>query len=134
LLIIGDHKEGNLVGILTSKVSKLEKLKKDKLQFQVNLRTQQWNRTEKLVEEYKKIIQISDFVLWFPKGSNSHLGKFTKKCLGSFRIHYVLFKNTVLLIAFINFEPNPLLVNINKLKPYKFIEFKVQDSKMETLV
>jgi hypothetical protein len=26
------------------------------------------------------------------------------------------------------------LVNINKLKPYKFIEFKVQDSKMETLV
>ncbi len=86
------------------------------------------------MEEYKKIIQISDFVLWFPKGSNSHLGKFTKKCLGSFRIHYVLFKNTVLLMAFINFEPNPLLVNINKLKPYKFIEFKVQDSKMETLV
>jgi len=86
------------------------------------------------VEEYKKTVQINDFVLLFPEGSNSHLGKFTKNCFGSFRVHYVLFNNTILLMIFINFEPNPLLVNINKLKPYKFIEFKVQDSKMETLV
>lgn len=30
-------------------------------------------------------------------------------------------------MTFVNFEPNPVLVNINKLKQYKFIETKVQD-------
>jgi hypothetical protein len=39
LLIIGsNHIEGNLVKVLTSKVSKLEKLQEDKLQFEVKLR------------------------------------------------------------------------------------------------
>jgi hypothetical protein len=33
----------------------------------------------------------------------------------------------ILLMTLINFEPNPMLVNIKKLKPYKFIEFEVQD-------
>jgi hypothetical protein len=30
-------------------------------------------------------------------------------------------------MTFINFEPNHLLVNINKLKLYKFIKYEVQD-------
>ncbi len=32
----------------------------------------------------------------------------------------------MLLMLFTNFEPYLMLVNINKLKPYKFIEFEVQ--------
>jgi hypothetical protein len=35
----------------------------------------------------------------------------------------------ILLVAFTNFEPNLMLVDINKLKSYKFIEFEVQDLK-----
>ncbi len=39
--IIGsNHKEGNPVRVLTSRVSKLEKLQEDKLQFEVKLGTQ----------------------------------------------------------------------------------------------
>jgi hypothetical protein len=30
-------------------------------------------------------------------------------------------------MTFINFEPNHVLVNINKLKQYKFIEYEVED-------
>jgi hypothetical protein len=43
---------------------------------------------------------------------------------------YVLLNNTILLESFISFEPNPMLVNINKLKLCKFIEYEVQDSKV----
>jgi hypothetical protein len=51
----------------------------------------------------------------------SHLGKFIRKWFGLYRVQYVLPNNTILLITLINFEHNPMLVNINKLKPYKFI-------------
>ncbi len=33
--------------------------------------------------------------------------------------------NIVLLVTIDKFDPNPMLVNINKLKPYKFIEDKI---------
>jgi hypothetical protein len=36
----------------------------------------------------------------------------------------VLPNNTILLVTIDKFDPNPLLVNINKSKPYKFIEDK----------
>jgi len=35
-----------------------------------------------------------------------------------------LFNNNVLVVTIDKFDPNPMLVNINKLKPYKFIEDK----------
>jgi hypothetical protein len=35
---------------------------------------------------------------------------------------YFLGNNIVLLVTIDKFDPNPVLVNINKLKPYKFIE------------
>jgi hypothetical protein len=34
--------------------------------------------------------------------------------------------NTVLLVTIENFETNPLLVNVNELKPYKYMESEVQ--------
>jgi hypothetical protein len=40
----------------------------------------------------------------------------------------------MLLVTFINFVPNHVLVNISKLKLYKFIKFEVQNSKVQTLV
>jgi tellurite resistance protein TehA-like permease len=73
----------------------------------------------------KNNFKFSDFALWFPNGSKSHLGKFIRKWFGPYRVQYVLHNNMVLLLTFINFEPNPMLVNINKLKLYKFIEYKV---------
>jgi hypothetical protein len=39
-IIDSNHKKGNLVKVLTSRVSKLEKLHEDILQFEVNLGTQ----------------------------------------------------------------------------------------------
>jgi len=33
-----------------------------------------------------------------------------------------LFNNNVILVIIDKFDPNPRLVNINKLKPYRFIE------------
>ncbi len=37
-------------------------------------------------------------------------------------------------MTFTNFEPNLVLVNINKLKPYKFIEFEIQDFEVQMLI
>jgi hypothetical protein len=51
----------------------------------------------------------------------SHMGKFIRKWFGLYRVQYVLPNNIILLITLINFELNPVLVNIKKLKPYKFI-------------
>jgi hypothetical protein len=36
-------------------------------------------------------------------------------------VEYMLLNNTFLLVTLTNFEPNLVLVNINKLKPYQFI-------------
>jgi hypothetical protein len=65
----------------------------------------------------------------FSKGDKSHIGKFIRKWFGPYREQYVVHKNMVLLVTLTNFEPNFVLVNINKLKPYKFIEF-LQNSKV----
>jgi hypothetical protein len=66
------------------------------------------------------------YVLWFLKGNKSHLGKFTRKWFGSYSVQYVLLNNTMLLVTIKQFETNPMLVNVNKRKPYKYMESKVQ--------
>jgi hypothetical protein len=38
----------------------------------------------------------------------------------------VLLYNIVLLVTIEKFETNPVLVNVNKPKPYKYMEFEVQ--------
>jgi hypothetical protein len=35
--------------------------------------------------------------------------------------------NTMLSVTIEKFEINPMLVNVNKLKPYKYMEFEVQE-------
>jgi hypothetical protein len=41
---------------------------------------------------------------------------------------YVLPNNTVLLVTIEKIETNPMLVNVNKLKPSKYMEFKVKNN------
>ncbi len=42
--------------------------------------------------------------------------------------------NIVLLVTIEKFETNPVLVNVNKLKPYKYMESKVQKQEQQMLV
>ncbi len=45
------------------------------------------------------------------------MGKFKKIWFGPCKVQYCLPNNTILFYFVNNFEPNPALVNINKLKP-----------------
>jgi hypothetical protein len=60
--------------------------------------------------------------MWFPKGENTHLGKFKKRWFGPFRLEYCLSDNIVLFVSVNNFEPNPILLNVNKLNPYRYVD------------
>jgi hypothetical protein len=50
------------------------------------------------------------------------MGKFKKRWFEPFKVQYCSFNNIVLLISVNNFEPNLVLVNVNKLKPYKYVD------------
>ncbi len=41
----------------------------------------------------------------------------------------MLLNNIVLLVTIEKFETNPMLINVNKLKPYKYMECEVQKKK-----
>jgi hypothetical protein len=62
--------------------------------------------------------------MWFPNGNKSQLGKFTKKWVQPYKIQYVFPNNIVLLVTIEKFESNPVLVNVNKFEPYKYMEFE----------
>ncbi len=63
--------------------------------------------------------------MWFPKGNKSHPWKFIRKWFGPYRVQYVLPNNIMLLVTIEKFETDPKLVNVNKFKPYKYMEFEV---------
>jgi hypothetical protein len=73
----------------------------------------------------EKQFNFGDYVLWFPKGNKSHLGKFTNKWFRPYIVQYVLPNNIMLLVTIEKFETNLALVNVNKFKPYKYMDFKV---------
>jgi hypothetical protein len=68
--------------------------------------------------------QFGDYVLWFLGAISKHAPKFQKQWLGPYQIQYCLPHNTILLVTIDKNDPNPVLVNSNKFKPYKFIEDK----------
>ncbi len=70
----------------------------------------------------------------FPKGNKSLLGKFTKKWFGLYKVQHVLPNNIMLLVIIEKFETNLVLVNVKKLKPYKYMEFEVQKQEQQMLV
>ncbi len=61
--------------------------------------------------------------MWFLKAISKHAPKI-QRWFGTYRIQYCLLNNIVLLVIIDKFDPNLVLVNINKLKPYMFIEDK----------
>jgi hypothetical protein len=70
----------------------------------------------------------------FQRANKSHLGKFTRKWFGLYKVQYVLPNNTILLVTIEKFETNPIVVNVNKLKPYKYMEFEIQKQEQQMLV
>jgi hypothetical protein len=72
--------------------------------------------------------------MWFPKGNKSHLRKFTRKWFGLYIVQYALPNNIVLLVTIGKFETNPALINMNKLKPYKYMESKLQKKEQQMLI
>jgi hypothetical protein len=74
----------------------------------------------------KKILKKSsnlDILFYgFPREKKTRLGKFKKTWFGPFKIQYFLPNNIVILISINNFEPNLVLVNVNKLKSYTYVD------------
>ncbi len=121
MLIDGGSEKGNtLVRVLTTKISKLKRLQEARMQVVETISIQQWNRALWSQQKNpKKKFSFGDYVLWFPKGNKSHLGKFTRKWFRSYILQYVLPNNIMLLVTIEKFETNPMLINVNKIKPYK---------------
>jgi hypothetical protein len=61
-------------------------------------------------------------VLWSLGVVLAHTPKFQRRWFGPYRKQYFLLNNIVLLVIIDKFNPNPILVIINKYKPYGFIE------------
>jgi hypothetical protein len=56
------------------------------------------------------------------QGKKTHMGKFLKRLFGPFKVWHCLPNNIVLLVFVNNFEPNLVLVNVKKLKPYTYVD------------
>ena len=59
--------------------------------------------------------------------ANVHAGKLRNKRFGPYRVQYLLPNNTVLLVTVDKFDPDPVIVNINKLKTYRYPEEGLSD-------
>jgi hypothetical protein len=68
---------------------------------------------------------MGDTILLFPKGRKEHIKKFKKPWFGPYKIQYCLLNNSILFVNIDKFEPNPILVNINKFKPYRYLGKKL---------
>jgi hypothetical protein len=56
------------------------------------------------------------------KGQKPHLGKFIRKWFGPYIVQFYLPNNIIFLITMDKFDPNLVFANINKLKPYQFLD------------
>jgi hypothetical protein len=61
-------------------------------------------------------------VFWFPKRQKEHTKKFKKQWFGLNKIQYCLPNNIALLVNIDKFESNPILVNLNKVKSYWYLD------------
>jgi len=73
-------------------------------------------------KKHRKEVLIWRLCFMVSEGRKTHLGKSEKRWFGPFKVQYFLPNNYVLLVFVNNFEPNPTLVNVNKLKPYKYVD------------
>jgi hypothetical protein len=85
--ISGGHRDVEPTKVQTTRITKLEKLQKN----QIGSLEQCWNKLMEQIlwsqpKNTKNKFQFGDYVLWFPKGENTHLGKFKKRWFGPFRV------------------------------------------------
>ena len=119
--------------VLAARSADLDKLDETRLKAQTHQGQTQWNQTQwnraQWVQTQGKPHQfrMGDYVLWFPKGANVYAGKLRNKWFGPYRVQYLLPNNTVLLVTVDKFDPNPVIVNINKLKTYRCPEEGLPD-------
>lgn len=83
--------------------------------------TNQWNKTPRNQQRHiEKQFQFGDYVLWFLKGSHTHLGPNPFPWFGPHKMQYCLPNNIVFLVNMDKFDSNFVLVNVNKLKSYNY--------------
>jgi hypothetical protein len=77
---------------------------------------QQWNHALWAHNHYRtKSFSLGDHVFWFPKACKEQTNKFKQRWFGPY-----IPNNTTFIVIIDKFDPNPILVNINKSKPYQF--------------
>ena len=114
--------------VLAARIADLDKLDETRLKALTHQGQTQWNRAQWVQTQGKPHqFRIGDYVLWFPKGANVHAGKLWNKWFGPYRVQYLLPNNTVLLVTVDKFDPDPVIVNINKLKTYRCPEEGLPD-------
>ena len=106
--------------VLAARTANLDKLDEIRLKAQTHQGQVQWNRAQWVQTQGKPHqFQMGDYALWYPKGTNVHAGKLHNKWFGPYRVQYLLPNNTVFLVTVDKFDPDPVIVNINKLKTYR---------------
>ena len=109
--------------VLAARIANLDKLDETRLKAQTHQGQAQWNRAQWVQSQDKPHqFRMGDHVLWYPKGANVPAGKLCNKWFGPYRVQYLLPNNTVLLITVDKFDPDPVIVNINKMKTYRCLE------------
>jgi hypothetical protein len=120
---LGEHVNPIHVRVQTSLLSKLEKLQYNMLITHYLVVFNQWNTSLWSLNQFIETnFQFGNYVLRFLGAISKHVPKFQTRWFGPYRIQYCLPNNIILLLTIDKFDPNPILVNINKLKPYRFIE------------
>jgi len=108
------------IQVLTSQIIKIEKLNEFRDIMLVPKIQKQWKHVLWDHNHYKeKKNSLKNYVLSFPRSKKFHIRKFKKWWFGLYKVWYCLLKNNVLLVTIDKFDPNPILVNMHKLKPYQ---------------
>ncbi len=106
--------------VLGTQLSKLEKLEEFQTFAAKTVGKRQWNRALWAQNHYPiKAFSLIDHVLWFPKHVRNTQGRSNNVGLDHTYLIFLPYNITFLVIVN-KFDPNPILVNINKLKPYRF--------------
>jgi hypothetical protein len=76
----------------------------------------------KSIEKHRKEVLIWRLYFVVSQRRKNTPRQIKKRWFGPFRVQYYLHNNIIFLVHVNNFEPNPILVNVNKLKPYKYVD------------
>ncbi len=70
----------------------------------------------------KKKFQLEIMFYGFPREKKHIWANLRKRWFSQFKVQYCLPNNFIILVSITNFEPNSVLVNVNKLKPYTYVD------------